>query len=347
MFIGVGLLVWLISCVGASSIASSKGRSGFLWFILGVLVGPLAFIVVFLPSMSMVSEDRAIQNGESGDYKKCPFCAEAVRKEAIKCKHCGSELPAPVFEYREATTEKPPEETLAYKAGKYWSRACSSCGITNPTYKNWSAVIVCLVLMVAIGWANDHPSEVNIHGNNGVPDKPIPKVSSIPNVPKKDGTYDARTNVDEPLTTITTGKGKWLVSSDKSPINDSTNVLLMLSAEQAVSSGYNTVTPKLIIRCKEGKTNAYITWDLYLGLDSTTMLTRLDKEAAVTKSWSISTDNKAVFVSGSDIAFAKQLMEHQALLAQITPYGESPVMANFELEGLTEAIKPLREECKW
>jgi ribosomal protein L37AE/L43A len=24
--------------------------------------------------------------------KKCPFCAELVKREAIKCKHCGSDI---------------------------------------------------------------------------------------------------------------------------------------------------------------------------------------------------------------------------------------------------------------
>lgn len=34
----------------------------------------------------------AQKNSEHKDYKLCPYCAEKVRYEAIKCKHCLSDL---------------------------------------------------------------------------------------------------------------------------------------------------------------------------------------------------------------------------------------------------------------
>jgi hypothetical protein len=31
---------------------------------------------------------------QRGFLRKCPQCAEAVKREALKCKHCGAQLPA-------------------------------------------------------------------------------------------------------------------------------------------------------------------------------------------------------------------------------------------------------------
>lgn len=40
--------------------------------------------------------------------KKCPFCAELIKREAIKCKHCGSEIPP------SNTSEKKPDGCVQY-----------------------------------------------------------------------------------------------------------------------------------------------------------------------------------------------------------------------------------------
>ena len=145
----------------------------------------------------------------------------------------------------------------------------------------------------------------------------------------------------------TNNKGKWILDKEISQIDDSVNVTLYLQSEDSIQTQFKqTVKPSLILRCSENKTNTYINWDIFLGIDSTQILLRLDKNKATNERWSISTNNKAVFAN-KDIPFIKNLMKHNKLLAQITPYGESPVMTTFDIRGLKDMIKPLRKACGW
>jgi len=70
-------------------IASNKGRSGFLWFLIGFLLSVLGIVLALVTKKdSQTLESKALA---SGTQKKCPYCAELIKTEAIICKHCNRE----------------------------------------------------------------------------------------------------------------------------------------------------------------------------------------------------------------------------------------------------------------
>ncbi|EER5318489.1 type VI secretion protein, partial [Escherichia coli] len=88
-----------------------------------------------------------------------------------------------------------------------------------------------------------------------------------------------------------TDAGKWHTSITTSPIDDSKNVILSLESDDYIRTPFGeAVTPTLFIACREKKTEVFLSWDVYLGLEQTSMLYRLDKQKAVERNWLISTD---------------------------------------------------------
>lgn len=79
------LIGWsLLGALIGVAAAQKKGFSVAGGIIGGLLLGPFA-ILMFL--VSGISKDDK--------RKKCPFCAEFVKAEAIVCMHCKRDLPAP------------------------------------------------------------------------------------------------------------------------------------------------------------------------------------------------------------------------------------------------------------
>lgn len=81
-------IFWAGIAIACAIVASNKGRSGFGWFILGLLFSLIALLIVLvLPS---ITEDADTPRPDT--HIKCPDCAEFVKREARVCKHCGCKL---------------------------------------------------------------------------------------------------------------------------------------------------------------------------------------------------------------------------------------------------------------
>ena len=72
------IVFWLVSAITAGIVVQSRegGVVGFVWLILGVLLGPVALIVACFTG-----------------GKQCPYCVSRIHKQATVCPRCQRDLP--------------------------------------------------------------------------------------------------------------------------------------------------------------------------------------------------------------------------------------------------------------
>lgn len=89
IFVGI---LWFIFVFAVASMAKKKGRSYGSYFALSFFFSPLIGLIV-LAIQGENKEELAKQNIEAGITKKCPFCANEIKKGAVVCQFCGRDLP--------------------------------------------------------------------------------------------------------------------------------------------------------------------------------------------------------------------------------------------------------------
>ena len=118
------IITWLVLSFAVAYGAKNRGRSFGTYLLLSLLLSPLigGIVLLLLGDNKEGIESNSISEGDS---KKCPFCAEIIKKEAIVCRFCGRELPKIDDSQEEYTLITENDK----KSGFY---TCIKCGRKNP-----------------------------------------------------------------------------------------------------------------------------------------------------------------------------------------------------------------------
>lgn len=110
-------LFYVLICVMVGLSAQRKNRYGIGFFLLSFFFSPILGGIIVMCLAPVESKKGT---------RKCPYCAERIKKEALICKHCGQNVPV----------EEVPQEIEIYesldfdkKAGPFNKRVSEISGI--------------------------------------------------------------------------------------------------------------------------------------------------------------------------------------------------------------------------
>lgn len=144
----------------------------------------------------------------------------------------------------------------------------------------------------------------------------------------------------------------WHAVIEKSKIDDSENVFLSADSRNTETMRFKTIRASLIVRCFENTTAFLINFGGAFMADIQghgDVTFRIDDEAAFNRGMAVSTNSESLglWSGGAAIPMVQRLFKKKTLLVRATPFSESPILFEFDISGLEEAIRPLRTACHW
>jgi len=131
MIVGILLFQAVAFAVLSAIVASNKNRDPAGWGIIGFLFGLFGFVAALVveevepEEKQRTSKKKRSSSSQEFDPdehdKKCPMCAEYIKLEARRCKHCG-------HEFSEREVEKQIEEVKEEEEALEGERYCKRYG---------------------------------------------------------------------------------------------------------------------------------------------------------------------------------------------------------------------------
>ena len=92
------LFLWIGLAVAIGIFAANKGRNGFGWFLLAIIISPLVAGIIVI-AISNLKTEKSARTG----YIECWHCAEMVKAKAKVCPHCRCDLAQRAIQIEKST----------------------------------------------------------------------------------------------------------------------------------------------------------------------------------------------------------------------------------------------------
>lgn len=135
---------------------------------------------------------------------------------------------------------------------------------------------------------------------------------------------------------------RWEMSVQTSPRDGTRAITAKLPADAPIASGFDHVTPTLVLRYQAGRASAFVLFDTFLG-NGAQIAARVTfgGEEPQSETWAISNDSRAAFPPGDALKFIDRLKRSEHFSLRVEPHKGQPVTAAFTTTGVDVVIKAL------
>jgi type VI secretion system protein VasI len=165
---------------------------------------------------------------------------------------------------------------------------------------------------------------------------------------------DPPRNQDDAADEPTPEQGMWASGVEISQIEGTERPFATLQSEQLIPALPRGREPaRMTILCLDDNTVVQFAFAGYpLGTptsNSGTITIQFDRQPGRSQSLQLGTDRTTLgFFSTNDaMAFIDQLLQSERLFVRAQPQAQRSVTVSFQLEGIEEALVPVREACGW
>lgn len=124
-------------------------------------------------------------------------------------------------------------------------------------------------------------------------------------------------------------ESQWRITVDAPATDGSKSVSATLLADAPIPSGFDKVTPKLVLRYRAGRTSAFVVFDTFLGSGLLDVVVGFGNQPAQEQKWRISADGRSAIISGDALAFIEHLKQVESFSVHFAPRKATPLTVSF------------------